>query len=192
MKPALKAYQREWRFLHATSAKSITLASLPTTYLQVKALKFTHWKKFVKQKNIPHPWHPPGTSRCHGCVRCLWTRGRAGSDCLQSRRTCRQAGRASQAPKYNPACQQLALGFLPLAIQSDGTFGKGLHWGVHWSLQQHCQWHFHHRYHLGSVLLLCLLAPKNHGVPQERVGKNSAEVPVDKLPRKIGRQPCWP
>ena len=28
--------------------------------------------------------------------------------------------------------------------------------------------------------------------PQERVGESSAEVHVDKLPRKIGRQPCWP
>ena len=28
--------------------------------------------------------------------------------------------------KYEPACQQLGLGFLPLAIESDGAFGKGL------------------------------------------------------------------
>ena len=34
--------------------------------------------------------------------------------------------RQKKRQKYGPACQQLGLGFLPLAIESDGAFGKGL------------------------------------------------------------------
>ena len=84
--------------------------------------------------------------------------------------------------KYEPACQQLGLRFLPLAIESDGAFGKG-----HKEFIAHCNsiahGTSHHRYHLGGVLLLLVLAPKNLSVPQKGDGENSAEVPAVKLPR---------
>ena len=52
--------------------------------------------------------------------------------------------------------------------------------------------HMSHATRAGSRLFL--LARKNLGMPKERVGKSSAEVPVDKPPCKIWpwRQPGWP
>ena len=52
-------------------------------------------------------------------------------DALAETASCRAGHAAKLAEnrkrqKYGPACQQLGLGFLPLAIESDGTFGKGL------------------------------------------------------------------
>ena len=81
--------------------------------------------------------------------------------------------------KYEPACQQLGLGFLSLA-KRDGAFGKGLQEFI---ARSHCPWHNHRRYHPGGVLLLLVLAPKNFSVPQKGDGDSSAEVPAEKLPR---------
>ena len=52
-------------------------------------------------------------------------------DALAETASCRAGHAAKLAEnrkrqKYGPACQQLGLGFLPLAIESDGAFGKGL------------------------------------------------------------------
>ena len=52
-------------------------------------------------------------------------------DALAKTASCRAGHAAKLAEhrkrqKYEPACQQLGLDFLPLAIESDGAFGKGL------------------------------------------------------------------
>ena len=91
--------------------------------------------------------------------------------------------------KYRPACDQLGLGFMPLAIENDGALGKELQAFIRrcnevaLGINADC-WH-----HLGSVFLRGILAPEDLRMPQERLGGSGTKAPAGQLLGKIERLP---